>query len=433
MKNYKLLVPLVLVVLFAASIFMTFDSNGKTEKLYKDYLAAARSFAEQGIIVDAIENYQNAIGVKDSFALNMEIANFYKSQNEIDMAVSWGHEILKDYPKSIEAYKFLMEMYIEIEDYTACFKLNTAMQKRKLPMNSVSEIMEKINYNYFLHGQYEAVATYGGGFCAIMTKGAWGFVNETGSKVISTQYLEVGSYRQDLVPVLDNESQAYFIDIEGNKKKVIVGVEKVARLGSIEEGCFTLFDGDTWGLYDNDCKLISGGFDEVSSFTNGVVAVKKDARWSLIDSTGAVLLQNIYDEIVQDEKGIVYRNERLFVKENGFYYLVDILGKRISENKFEEAKLFNDNSYAAVKADGKWGFIDANGEYFIKPEYADARSFSSEFAAVHIDGKWGFINTEKKLVIENTFEDVKDFNGRGCVFVTFGDGWELLRLYKYNH
>ncbi|MDR2616176.1 MAG: WG repeat-containing protein [Oscillospiraceae bacterium] len=433
MKHYRLLVPIALAALFAVSVYTAFDANGRTEKEYEDTLAAARLYAGQGIVVDAAESYGRALGIKNSFGLQMEIAAFYKDSGELDMAVNWGNAMLGTYPDSPEVYAYLMDIYAEAKDYTACFKLADTMKKRGLPTDAIDGVMNEIEYSYTFHGSYEDVSVFGGGYCAVMSRGRWGFVNEAGKRVVKSRFAEVGAFRQDLAPVLDGDMKAYFIDPEGNKKRTALGVENVAKLGTIEDGVYTLFDGETWGLYDGENKLITGGYDEASSFMNGVAAVKKDGVWRLIGRDGVALAEDVYDGFARDEKGVVYRNDRLFALENGGYYLIDTTGKRLSETKFEDARLFNDSTYAAVKSGGKWGFIDSEGEYVIAPEYDGARSFSNGFAAVRIEGKWGFIDAENRLALQNIFEDAKDFNALGCVFVRTGENWELLKLYKFNH
>lgn len=435
MKNYKMLVPVVLVVLFVASIFMAFDSNSRKNQEYQDYLTTARAYAEQGILVDAVENYELAMGVENSYALSMELVQLYLSNGRTDEAAIWCEDLIKKYPKNVEAYTHLMGIYDQNEDYIACFKLSDNMRQRKLSMDSVSEIMEKLNNAYFFLGQYENVSAFGNGFCAVQTKNLWGFVDEKGAKAVGTQFLKVGSFVGELAPVIDREGKAYFIDTQGNKKKVVLGVENVRELGLIYNGIFTLFDGKTWGLYNNDSRLIVGGFEEASMYVNGVFAAKKGGTWTLINGDGKQTSAEQYEDVVQDEKGIVYRCERLFAKINGKYYLIDQTGKKIGNIAFEDAELFCDpnSPYAAVKVDGKWGFIDVNGKYFIEPQYADARSFSGGFAAVMVEDKWGFIDMDKQVAIECTFSGAKDFTQNGCVFVRQDDDWQLLKLYRLNH
>ncbi|MDR2420914.1 MAG: WG repeat-containing protein [Oscillospiraceae bacterium] len=433
MKHYKLLAPVVLTALFAVSVYAASGSNAEIEKRYEDSLAAARLYARQMIVVDAAASYAEALEIRDSFELRMEVAAFYKDAGELDMAADWGQETLGAYPERAESYAYLMDIYAGAEDYTACFRLADTMEKRRLPEDSIAGIMEGIEYSYFFQGAYEDVSVFGGGYCAVMAKGVWGFVNEEGKRVIKPRFAEVGAFRQDLAPALDGDMKAYFIDPEGNKKRTALGVESVVKLGMTEDGVYTLYDGEAWRLYNGENSPVTDGYDEMSSFSNGVTAAKKDGAWSVLGADGAALSPYAYDGIARDEKGVVYRNERLFALEDGGYYLIGKSGERIAETKFEDARLFCDATYAAVRSGGKWGFIDSGGEYVVKPEYDGARSFSNGLAAVKIDGKWGFIDEENRLVIENIFEDAKDFNGRGGVFVRSGGDWELLRLYKFNH
>ena len=62
---------------------------------------------------------------------------------------------------------------------------------------------------------------------------------------------------------------------------------------------------------------------------NGIAAVKEKDKWHLIDEKGKKVTDDEYDEIAMDEKGVVYRNDRIFAKAAGKYYLLDENGKRL--------------------------------------------------------------------------------------------------------
>ena len=116
--------------------------------------------------------------------------------------------------------------------------------------------------------------------------------------------------------------------------------------------------------------------------------------------------------------------------------LLQILNQlnKISNTKYEAAHLFNDDTYAAVRTDKGWTFIDTDGKEVFKNTYFDdARSFSNGYAAIKKDGKWGFINAEGKIVIECQFEDAKEFNASGCAFVKTEDIWRMILLYSHNY
>jgi hypothetical protein len=82
---------------------------------------------------------------------------------------------------------------------------------------------------------------------------------------------------------------------------------------------------------------------------------------------------------------------------------------------------------AAVKIDGKWGFIDKTGQMVIPPHFdggaddalaslADGPRFSEGLAAVLIDGKLGFIDKSGQMVIQPQFAKPSLFD-KPCYFV----------------
>ena len=80
-------------------------------------------------------------------------------------------------------------------------------------------------------------------------------------------------------------------------------------------------------------------------------------------------------------------------------------------DSYEGSRDFSEG-YAAVKKDGKWGFIDSEGNIAVEPKYAAVWSFSEGLAAVQTeDGKWGFIDTSGSEVIEPQFDAAWYFSG----------------------
>lgn len=113
--------------------------------------------------------------------------------------------------------------------------------------------------------------------------------------------------------------------------------------------------------------------------------------------------------------------------------MIDSSGAQIGTDTYEDAEIFYDTTYAAVKKSGKWGFIDKDGNWFIEPAYEGARSFCNGYAAVCMDGQWGFINMDKELCIPCQFADAKDFTANGTVLVRNNMNWSVLLLYQKNY
>lgn len=89
-----------------------------------------------------------------------------------------------------------------------------------------------------------------------------------------------------------------------------------------------------------------------------------------------------------------------------------------------------DQALAAVNIDGKWGFIDNEGNIVIEPQYdkpqlfgllLNVYGFSEGLARVSIDEKWGYIDKEGTTVINPQFDNAEDFS-EGLASVLIG-GW----------
>lgn len=66
---------------------------------------------------------------------------------------------------------------------------------------------------------------------------------------------------------------------------------------------------------------------------------------------------------------------------------------------------------------GKWGFINKNGKFVIKPQYDDSYyPFSEGLAAVQFGAKWGYIDRSNRMVVPANFSAAENFeNGIAAV------------------
>lgn len=55
---------------------------------------------------------------------------------------------------------------------------------------------------------------------------------------------------------------------------------------------------------------------------------------------------------------------------------------------------------------GQTGFINAQGEVIVEPQFGGAQEFSEGLAGVLVEGKWGFIDETGQMVIEPQFLQV---------------------------
>lgn len=96
---------------------------------------------------------------------------------------------------------------------------------------------------------------------------------------------------------------------------------------------------------------------------------------------------------------------------------VDKDGYWIIKPKYDEVKPFKED-LAAVKKKGKWGFIFESGKWAIKPKFSKVTSFSEGKAGVvwlkNSNGLWGFINRQGIQIIAPAFAKAALFAGDEC-------------------
>jgi hypothetical protein len=90
--------------------------------------------------------------------------------------------------------------------------------------------------------------------------------------------------------------------------------------------------------------------------------------------------------------------------------------RTLTAERFEAVGLFHDG-LAAVKLDGKYGLIRADGSWAIEPKFDAAEPFQSDLVIVKVDGRAGIISvTTGAWVTQTRFDDICSL-GRGVVGV----------------
>ncbi|HJA80211.1 MAG TPA: WG repeat-containing protein [Candidatus Mediterraneibacter intestinipullorum] len=434
MKKYRALVPVVMIVLMAASWYLLTSDAVAMEKEYNTYLSEARKYAEDGITKYAIENYNLAIGLKSTPEIYAEVAQYYQSQGRDKEYLSWSKNFFETYPTEPEAYDCILGAYMDNKDYESCYDIIETADKRNISTDFISEVREEIMYVFTMDfNSYDNVGIYSNNYCAVSNDERWGYVDRYGKIRVADTYVQAGAFTQSgFAPVVNEEGDTYFIDKEGYR--VLVPEEKYISLGIIaDEKIAALRPDEKYTYLDTDLNVLFGEYDFASTANNGIAAVKESDAWKLIDSEGEEIADTAYTDIKLDEKGIAYRNDRVFAaRSEGEYVMLDGKGQQVGSMTFEDARVFAGDGPAAVKIEGQWSFIGKDGKLISDKKYDDARSFMNGLAAVCIDGKWGFVDTDENIVIEPQFSGAKDFNEKGSCFVGVGNKWQLLKLYRLN-
>jgi hypothetical protein len=164
------------------------------------------------------------------------------------------------------------------------------------------------------------------------------------------------------------------------------------------------------------------GFDineyNLSDLIKGRIKVENNGKIGFINESGRELVPIKYDEIVGfGSLTKKFSDDLVIVKNNGKVGLIDFedgqLVIPVLYNEIFNFQALSDNSYkiAKVNKNGKFGFINMNGEEIISPIYDEIKDFNNGYASFRFNNKWGLINSLGKETITSIYDEPLSFNG----------------------
>ena len=273
---------------------------------------------------------------------------------------------------------------------------------------------------------YDYAAAIHSGASQVSLNGLWGTARADGILIIPCEYDKVSTYSRDRV-IVKSGMDIFAVNMANNRIALLH--DYALDFGNYSDDRVPLKFADGWRRSNGEFAIGNMSFDDMGMYSNGYVAAKQNGSWGIIDLSSNWLLQPEFCEIIQDELGRSFAQNSVFVRLDGWVYLFS--DGRWIDNYFEDARPFSDDGYAAVKKNGKWGFIDTNGNEKIGFIFDDALSFGQHLAAVKVEDMWGYISLFGQIVIEPIFQEAKSFSN-GSAPVLTERGWQFITLIEYK-
>ncbi len=419
---------LIFCVLLGLSWYTAISEAVNNPKKVQEHLARAAELEAQGIYVDAVAEYEEALSYQpNDVEISLKMAEAQLMAGNSKKFVNICKDAAENNQKDVTAMDRLMNYYTERNDGASAVKyLSEFTEEHPKNENAVSWLVRLKGSYEELFLNYEEPGDIVHNSMVVSREGKYGLADGLGAELLETEYDEVHPYSDDDMALILKDGAYVYIDRDGQTR--LVPDASYRSLGMMSSGRTVAAVNGKHGLLDENLQpLTEFAWDELTQISDSVGACAQNGKWALINKNGRPKTEYLYEDVIRDEYGFCAGQKRIFVKENGKFHLVDKKGSAVGDLTFDDAHIFPEEGYAAVCEEGKWGFIDAKGNLVIEYQYEDARSFSHGFAAVRTGGKWGYIDENNNQIVEPKFDEATSISEVGSAAVKQGE-WMLIQL-----
>ena len=317
----------------------------------------------------------------------------------------------------------------EYDEITALEGIKNTLKITKDGKYGISDNTGKI----LLKPEYAEVTNLGQdnkeGFIIKSEDGKYGIVDYSNAQVLETKYEEIYKIYGNDFYVVKQDGKQSLIKQDGT---VVLneGFDEISAILKNTENGIIYKKSNKYGVMKTTGEItIEANYDELKETKSGIFIAKKDEKYGVIDLQNNQKVEFKYQTMSYNEKADLYiaedenfNNDLLdssyTVKQTGI--LVDLNDEKeyieMSQNgeykyynfKFEEKNvtdILSSNTLFLSKKDGKYGFVDKEGNVVVDYIYDDATEQNTYgYAGIKKDGKWGAIDNKGNVIQEPTYE-----------------------------
>ena len=228
-----------------------------------------------------------------------------------------------------------------------------------------------VNTHKNISGDYKNGSCFKNGLASVLSSNnKYGFINQSGDFKIQPIFTKVMDFSEELSFVTTDK-------IDGNQFYRIIDIN------------------------GNYLSNVYSNYDELGSYSEGLVKVKKNEKYGYLDRCGRLVIPHIYDSASN------YINGVAIVRINDEYKIIDKTGKVVaninrqanpSKPNFEESLSDFFDNLALVIINKKYGYINRQGIIAIEAKFTYARDFHEGLAWVELNNKKAYIDTKGKII-----------------------------------
>ena len=261
---------------------------------------------------------------------------------------------------------------------------------------------------------------YGGGKYYIVREGNnWEVIDTEGNKYLAGDYDDIISIAGENA-IVENNGNYGVVSIASGENVIDIKYDGVTYTAGNK---YIVVDNNKYGIVDDtnnvliDLKYSNISYRSSSNFYEGT---NEDYTSDLLDSDLNVKLSNVIVSEVNETKGYIKVRDNDTYKHYNFRF----------EEKTSQEILNGNTIFLSRNEEGKYGFVDKNGNVVVNYIYDDAREQNDYgYASVKQDGLWGSIDSQGQVAV------APSYNLDNNILVEFIGKWHLgedLNLYYFT-
>lgn len=226
---------------------------------------------------------------------------------------------------------------------------------KALPFSYGFAVVEQDEQSFFIDTTGVAVSdfyseahSFSEGFAAVRMGDQWGYLDKSLKTAIPFLYEEAEPFSNGFA-VVTLEGKQWLIDTEGEESS-----PKLDQLFSVtEDGIATAKEGDTYGFVDSQTGefIIPPQYKDAGNFVSGLAPVQtENGAWHYITPANQVLVSENFQQVDEFSDGLAR------VKVGADFYIIDRSGNIIDNRVWDDIGSYH-GGMLAVKKGGLWGFL----------------------------------------------------------------------------
>jgi hypothetical protein len=243
------------------------------------------------------------------------------------------------------------------------------------------------------------IGDFSEGLAVYELAGLYGYLDTTGSKVISPQFQKAWNFEEGFARVTLRDQQGLI-----NKSGEFVIKPEYSRVYTPSDNLILVKSEGTYRFLNMSGDRVSRDFTAGTPFVEGVAAVGDKSGWYLIDLQYQPLFDARYSFIRPAGAGF------WVAKQADRWAVLDHNGNALTLFQYKQINNFSEG-LAGYLRDMYWGFIDTTGTELTPPQFGLVWDFHNGLARAAFRDGIAFINTDAKIPFQPDYSDANDFNG----------------------